>query len=183
MTSSTGIQPTAHDLAGGRRIFQALSRQEGEHDLVPLQRAQQAARRFALLDELDADGTAADGLTWLEVHALMGQLGIEGGARATFWSDVEWLRSQAYIQLRWEVHPWPAGQASKGLTISVVRVRETLLRHPRLRRAGSIATVARSAGLDVSRLQRLVGRSSVIDLTISPTRAAVHLVRQPRRAS
>lgn len=183
MTSSPAIQPTAHEIAGGRRIFEALSRQEGEHDLVHLQRAQQASRRFALLDELDADGAAADGLTWLKVHDLMGQLGVEGGARATFWADVEWLRSQAYVQLRWEVHPWPAEQASKGLSISVVRVRETLLRHPRLRRGGSVATVARHAGLDVPRLQRLVGRSSVVDLMVSSTRAAVHLVRQPRRAS
>lgn len=161
-----------------QRIITALSDQAGTEG----QQEQHAGRRRILLAKLLRETGAQDGLAWVTVHTLMVLLGTTGGMRQVFWQDLDWLHGRSLVQLRWEVHPWPASQASKGLTINVVRLREALLRHPRLMRSGGFEPVAQAVVLDADpkrsreKLRRLIGRTKTVDLLVSPTRGAVHLL-------
>lgn len=161
-----------------QRFITALSDQNGTEG----QQEQHASRRRVLLAKLLRETGGHDGLEWVAVHNLMGLLKVKGGMRQVFWEDLDWLHGRSLIQLRWAVHPWPAEQASKGLNINVVRLREALLRHPRLMRSGGFEPVAQAVVLDVEpkrsreKLRRLIGRTKTVDLLVSPTRGAVHLL-------
>lgn len=172
---------SVEQIAGSARILRTLG---GGDDLPPITQARIAARRYALLDELDDNGRTVDGLTWRDAHDLGQALGVmTGGNRSVFWLDVEWLEACSYIEARWTVNEWPNLQNESRVSSRLVRLREALLRTPRLRQGLHLHHVAEAAHMHVSALCRVVGSTPAVSLELTTTRAAFHLLHPNRRES
>lgn len=128
-------------------------------------------RRYALLDETAFCDLYRPGLDWLDVVELADNLGVR--LRGSFLGDVRDLLGFGLITGQWVLPDLPDART---VSMSVARVREGILKNPRVARAGDVQAMARTCGLSTSRLMGIVVHSPLVRYELSLTPAGFRLI-------
>lgn len=171
VSDDTWLNDMAYRLLGTEQICSMMdcdTKQKGTRQRTIQTRTR---RKFAVLDELAFQDPYRPGLDWLDAVTLSGNLGIR--FRGTFLGDVHDLVCFGLVTSRWTLSDL---SDARTLSMSVARVREAVLKHPKIARNGSVSTVCRMCGMSESQLMGVVERSPFVHYELSLTPAGHRLV-------